>query len=67
MNDVVERTVKHLAANNVDLAKTPLMLGPTLTIAHDKDGEKIVNNAAASALMTREYRAPFIVPKAVEI
>ena len=30
--ETLERTLKHLAANDVDLAKTPLMLGPALTI-----------------------------------
>ena len=41
------------------------MLGPVLTI--DSAEETIVGNAAASAMLTREYRAPFIVPKAEEV
>jgi predicted dehydrogenase len=67
VKDTLDRTIKHLTANKVDLAKTPLMLGPSLTIAHDKDHESIVGNEAAAAMMTRDYRAPFSVPKAGEI
>ncbi len=47
----------------MDLAKTPLMLGPMLKI--DPKNETVLDNPAACALLTREYRAPFIVPKAV--
>ena len=65
VNDCLERTLKHLAANDVDLAKTPLTLGPMLKI--DPAAETIVGNAAAAALLTREYRAPFLVPKAGEV
>ena len=64
-NETLQRTLKHLAENHVDLNKTPLALGPMLTI--DSAQETIVGNAAASAMLTREYRSPFIVPKAEEI
>jgi hypothetical protein len=54
-----------LGANNVDLAKTPLTLGPLLAI--DAANEKFVNNAAADALLRREYRKPFVVPSESEL
>jgi predicted dehydrogenase len=63
--DCLQRTVKHLEANGVDLAKTPMSLGPALKI--DAKNETVVDNPAACALLTREYRAPFIVPKAGEV
>jgi predicted dehydrogenase len=64
-NETLERTLKHLAANHVDVNKTPITLGPTLTI--DSAQETIVGNGAAAAMLTREYRSPFIVPKAEEV
>jgi predicted dehydrogenase len=63
--DCLDRTLKHLAENKVDLSKTPLALGPTLRI--DIEQETIIDNPAACALLTREYRAPFVVPKAGEV
>jgi predicted dehydrogenase len=65
VNETLQRTLKHLAANQVDVSKTPLSLGPILTI--DSPNETIIGNAAAAAMLTREYRAPFIVPRAEEV
>ena len=63
--DCLQRTIKHLAANGVDLAKTPMSLGPMLKI--DSKSETIAGNPEACALLTRQYRAPFLVPKAGEV
>jgi len=63
--DCLERTTKHLAANGVDLAKTPLSLGPMLAI--DPKSETVRDNPEACALLTRQCRAPFVVPKANEV
>jgi predicted dehydrogenase len=63
--DCLDRTIKHLAANNVDLSKTPLTLGPMLKI--DPQTETVQDNSAACAMLTREYRKPFVVPKAGEV
>jgi predicted dehydrogenase len=60
--DCLQRTLKHLAANGVDPARTPLSLGPLLKI--DGGSETVVGNAAACALLTRPYRAPFLLPDA---
>ncbi|MDR3181507.1 MAG: Gfo/Idh/MocA family oxidoreductase [Planctomycetaceae bacterium] len=61
----VDRTVEHLQANGVDLAKTPLTLGPFLEF--DTVKKTFKNNPAADALLTREYRSPYIVPKPEEV
>ena len=53
---------KHLANNNVDIEKQKLTLGPWLEI--DSDNETFVNNPAADAFLTRDYRKPFVVPAA---
>ena len=58
--ETLERTLKHLEANGVDLAATPLTLGPQLQF--DPKTEQVLGNDAAAKLMTREYRAPFVVP-----
>jgi predicted dehydrogenase len=58
--ETLDRMVKHLEANEVDLTKTPLTMGQVLSI--DPKAEKINGNEAASKLLTREYRKPFVVP-----
>jgi predicted dehydrogenase len=63
--DCLNRTIQHLAANDVDLNQTPLSLGPVLNI--DVEHETVLDNAEANKLLTREYRAPFLVPKAGEV
>jgi hypothetical protein len=57
------RMAGHLAANNVDLTKTPLTFGAPLAI--DSGAERFTgeNSAPANALLTRDYRAPFVVPQ----
>ncbi len=59
--ETFERMVQHLAANGIDLKATPLTMGPMLQF--DPKTEKVVGNEAAAKLMTREYRAPFVVPE----
>jgi hypothetical protein len=63
--DTFERTKKHLADNGVDIEKTQLTVGPWLEF--DPDKEQFVGNAAADAMLTREYRQPFVVPTASEV
>lgn len=55
-----ERTERHLAENEIDLEQNKLTLGQVLQI--EKDRESFVNNPDANALLTREYRKPFVVP-----
>ena len=61
--ETFERMAEHLAANDVDLKKTKATLGVPLMM--DPEVEKFIGNTAADALLTREYRAPFIVPERV--
>ena len=51
--------------HSVDLAKTPLTLGAALRL--DPAKEDFIGNPAASAMLTREYRKPFVVPSESEI
>jgi hypothetical protein len=61
---------KHLADNHGNEAAqhikwSPLRLGPWLAI--DPDKETFLDNPAANALLTQEYRKPFVVPGPNEI
>jgi predicted dehydrogenase len=55
----------HLADNDVDIEKTPLALGPWIGI--DSQSERFIDNPAANAFLTREYRKPFLVPPENEL
>lgn len=63
--EALDRTAQHLRDNRVDLDKTPLSLGPLLHL--DGDREAFLDHPAASALLTREYRKPFVVPSEREV
>ena len=63
--DTLDRCVAHLKKNKVDLEKTPVTLGPMLTM--DPAKEVFTNNDAANKMLTREYRKPFVVPGENEI
>ncbi len=56
------RMTEHLKVNGVDLAKTPLTLGAPLTLAAGKESFTGEFAAQATPLLTRQYRAPFVVP-----
>ena len=58
--ETLERTLEHLTINGVDLAKTPMSLGPMLKF--DSDKEVFINNDEANKMLTRDYREPFVVP-----
>jgi len=50
-------------ALGVDLAKTKYLIGPKL--AFDPKAEKFIGNPQADKLLTRPYRAPYVVPEKV--
>jgi predicted dehydrogenase len=57
------RMAEHLAANGVDVKKTRLTLGQPLGI--DPKAERFIGSGSSGAnkLLTRKYRAPFVVPQ----
>jgi predicted dehydrogenase len=63
MTETFGRMQEHLGANAVDLSKTPASLGSFLKM--DPAAERFTNSHAANALLTREYRKPFVVPEQV--
>jgi predicted dehydrogenase len=62
--DEFDRVAQHLANNNVSDTVT-VQFGPPL--AFDSTVERFLNNTPADALLTREYRQPFVVPSTGEI
>ncbi|MHB8971638.1 MAG: Gfo/Idh/MocA family protein [Pirellulaceae bacterium] len=56
----VDRTVRHLTDNGVDLDKYPLSLGPCLKF--DPQAEVFPDSPEATALVTRQYREGFVCP-----
>jgi len=61
--ETLGRFEQHLAANNVKLDMNKATLGALLEM--DGKAERFINNPKADALLTREYRKPFVVPSSV--
>jgi len=60
-----DRLLQHLQANEIDLSKNPVAVGPMLTF--DIESEKFVgeNSYDANMFLSRNYRPPFVVPETV--
>jgi predicted dehydrogenase len=63
VQQTLDRTVEHLTQNQVDLQSTPFRLGPFLKL--NPQTETFIERSDADQLLTREYRAPFVVPSRV--
>jgi predicted dehydrogenase len=61
--ETFERMAGHMAANGVDIADEKLTLGMPLKMHPAK--ETFVGNHPADLMLTREYRAGFVVPEKV--
>lgn len=61
----LDRTLKHLTDNGVDLQKYPISMGPLL--AFDPEKEVFPESQEATALVSRTYREGFVCPKAAEV
>jgi predicted dehydrogenase len=61
LNEAFNRFEQHLAANTLKLAEITYKKGPQLSF--DPREETFGSDAAANALLTREYRQPFVVPE----
>jgi len=63
--DAFNRFLIHLDANEIDLKRTPIQMGPMLTV--DPQAERFVGTGSETANMyvSRNYRAPYIVPEKI--
>jgi predicted dehydrogenase len=59
--EACERAYEHLRANGVNLEETRAALGPVLKM--DPKTERFLDHDQASALLTRDYRKPYVVPE----
>jgi hypothetical protein len=63
--ETLERTLAHLKDNGIDMAATKLQVGPVLPF--DPATETFPANDAANAMLTRDYRKPYVVPPAGQV
>lgn len=61
----LERTLKHLTDNGVDLKKYPISMGPVLKF--DPKKEVFPDSPEATKMITREYRDEFVCPTADKV
>jgi predicted dehydrogenase len=61
--ETFERMEEHLKQNHVPLDKTDYQVGRKLAL--EPHAERFVNDPQADAMLTREYRTPFVVPEKV--
>jgi predicted dehydrogenase len=59
-NEVLGRFIEHCKANEVNIDKKEIVLGQWLEM--DPKTERFTNSEAANAMLTRQYRKPFVVP-----
>jgi len=65
MLDSFNRMLEHLAANQVDLEKEPITMGPMLTMDPQKEQYVGENGELANMFLKRNYREPFVIPESV--
>jgi predicted dehydrogenase len=63
MAEAYGRMAEHLTSYGVDLTKTPATLGVPLALDPAKERFKGEYSKEANALLTRNYRAPYVVPQ----
>jgi predicted dehydrogenase len=59
------RMTEHLAANGVDLSNPTSRAALGQVLKMDGVAERFIGNRAADAMLTRQYRPPFVVPQKV--
>jgi predicted dehydrogenase len=67
-DETLARIEEHLRANQIDLQKTPLTVGPLMTIDLETETISEVSAgdvSAANRLVRGSYRSPFVVPENV--
>ncbi len=63
--ETLQRTLRHLENNSVDLQKYPISMGPLLNF--DPEKETFPDSPDATALLSRSYREGFVCPTADEV
>jgi len=63
LTEAYGRMTEHLRANEVNLAKTPATLGLPLVLQPGEEQFSGTHAAPANAMLSRDYRKPFVVPQ----
>ncbi len=63
--DSFDRFLAHLDANRIDLKKTPIRMGPMLTMDPKQERFTGAFSESANMLVSRNYREPYVVPDEV--
>ena len=65
ISDALERTRQHLAANGLNWAQLPVVIGPWLQM--DSKTERFIGSYSneANKYISREYREPFVIQEQV--
>ena len=63
--EAVDRLLSHLKANQIDLEKNPITMGPILTFDEQKEAFVGPYSDWANMYLKRNYREPFVVPDTV--
>ncbi len=61
--EVLDRTTEHLAKNGIDVEKSGYVMGRKLNV--DIANERIVDDAEANCMLSRDYRKGFEVPEKI--
>ena len=64
--DTLDRFQQHLRDNQVDPDSTKITIGPKLTLTSQEEFAG-ARAAEANKMLTREYRAPYVVPKTEDL
>jgi predicted dehydrogenase len=66
-SETVDRFLQHLRDNNVDPATTKITLGPQLALNGKQEVFVGARADEANKFLTRDYRAPYVVPKTEDL
>jgi hypothetical protein len=61
MTDAFERFQAHLDANEIDISKEKVTLGPLLTVDPDKEEFTGPRAGFANKMLTKKYRKEFVI------
>jgi predicted dehydrogenase len=64
-SEALDRMLVHLAANEIDLERTPLTLGSALAFAPTTERFVGAGSEAANPLLSRDYRPPYQMPDGI--
>ena len=65
LGESVDRIVRHLGANKIDLEANPVRIGPVLNFDLEKERFTGEQSQWANMYLKRSYRPPFVVPEIV--